>query len=274
MRDSDGGLYDSSVGEESRECWYNRRTGRLPFSTFKTQDSALGKPYDFFLKGHVKHVVDDTLAPGAPQANRKCLVGAGVGGLKHKTKAGLPLPVGSKISAAFAKVGLTYMTGRSGDLKPTAPAQNDIRHAQVQAKMEEFQRRDASLTEDDVSKRITAFFNHSAEISKKYLRKTFDLLFSPLATKKGLGAEGETPKPAAALSQIDEDSGESSGASGAGPSGKITWGAKGPRSARKPRQKTLGKAAPNPIPTANPAPAPAAPAIRKSPRIRRALERR
>ncbi len=140
IRDDDGRLYDSSVGEDSRECWYNRRSARLYISIFKTQDLALGKPSDFLLKGDAKQAVDATLAPGAPEANRKCLVRVGVGGPKHKTKTGLPLPAGSKISAAFRKVGLTYMTGRSGELKPTAPAPNDIRHAQVIAKYEEFQR--------------------------------------------------------------------------------------------------------------------------------------
>jgi hypothetical protein len=149
----------------------------------------LGKPSDFLLKGDVKQAVDDMLAPGAPHANRKWIVGVGVGGPKHKTKAGLPFHVGSKISAAFANVGLMYTTGRSGELKPTAPGPNDIRHAQVIAKYEEFQRRDASFTEDDIWKKIAAFFNHNAEISKNYLRKTFDSLSSPLATKKDLGAE-------------------------------------------------------------------------------------
>ncbi len=132
------------------------------------------------------------------------------------------------------------MTGRSGELKSTAPAPNDIRHAQVIAKYQEFQRKDASLTEDEISKRIASFFNHNAEISKKYLRKTFDSLNSPLATKKGLGAEGEARGAApAALSPIEEGSGESSvsggGAAANAPSGRLTWGAKGPRSARKPR---------------------------------------
>jgi hypothetical protein len=60
----------------------------------------------------------------------------------------------------------------------------------VIAKYEEFKRKDPSLTEDQISKKIAAFFNHSAEISKKYLRKTFDSLDEPLAMKKGLGAEG------------------------------------------------------------------------------------
>ena len=44
IRGSDGGFYDPSVGEESRECWYNRRTGILYISIFKTRDFSAGKP--------------------------------------------------------------------------------------------------------------------------------------------------------------------------------------------------------------------------------------
>ncbi len=180
----------------------------------------------------MKQAVDDTLAPGVPHQNRVWLVGVKIG-KKHKDRAGLPFPVGSKISSAFAAVGLTYMTGRSGELKPTAPGPNDIRHAQVSDRYEEFKRKEPNLTEDQTSKKIAAFFNHSAEISKKYLRKTFDSLADPLATKKGLGAKGQAR--GAALSPIEEDSGESFGAAANAPSGNSSWGAKRPRSARKPR---------------------------------------
>jgi hypothetical protein len=117
IRETDGSYYDPNVGMESRKDWYNRRTGQLYVSHFKTQDSSVGKPYDFLLEGDVRQAVDDTLAPGAPQPNRKWLVGAGIGRLKHKDRAGLPRPVGSKISSAFVFVGLTYMTGKSKELK-------------------------------------------------------------------------------------------------------------------------------------------------------------
>ncbi len=92
------------MGEDSRECWYNRRTGRLYISIFKTRDSVLGKPYDFFLKGDEKRAVDVTLAPRAPVANRKWLVGVGVGGPKHKTK-GYLFRQGIKLVQLFAKWG-------------------------------------------------------------------------------------------------------------------------------------------------------------------------
>ena len=84
------------------------------------------------------------------------------------------------------------MTGKSGELKPTAPGPNDIRHAQVIAKYEESKQKDPNLTEDEISKRIAAFINHNAEISKKNLRKTFHSLDDPLATKKGVDAEEAT----------------------------------------------------------------------------------
>ena len=73
-------------------------------SYFKTQDLSAGQPYDFLLKVDARQVVDDTLAPRAPQPNRKWLVEVGIGGLKHKDRAELLLPVGSKISSAFAAV--------------------------------------------------------------------------------------------------------------------------------------------------------------------------
>jgi hypothetical protein len=66
IRDTDGTFYDPAIGEESRKDWYNRRTGQLYISHFKTQDSSAGKPYDFLFKGDVRQAVDDTLAPGAP----------------------------------------------------------------------------------------------------------------------------------------------------------------------------------------------------------------
>jgi hypothetical protein len=90
MRDSDGTSYGPNIGEESRKDWYNRRTGQLYISNFKTQDSSVGKPYDFLLKGDVRQAVDDTLAPGAQQPNRKWLVGVGGGSPKHKDRAGCP----------------------------------------------------------------------------------------------------------------------------------------------------------------------------------------
>ncbi len=139
-------------------------------------------------------------------------------------------------------------------------------------KYEEFKGKDPNLTKDQISKKIAAFFNHIAEISKKYLRKTFDSLDDPLATKKGFGAEGEArgaapiSKLTTALSPIEEDS---SGAAANARRDRLTWGAKGPRSARKPRQTSLGKAAP-------PAPAPEPPPAskhRRSPRMRRAKNR-
>ncbi len=172
-------------------------------------------------------------------------------------------------------MGLAYMTGRRGELKSTSPAPNDIRHAQVIDRYEDFKRKDPNLTEDQISEKIAAFFNHSAEISKKYLRKTFDSLDSPLATKKSLGAEGEARGAApASLSPIEVDSGESSGPGGGAPSGATSgnpsWGAKGPRSARKPRAAGSKSAASGFAPRALVAPtAPAAPATRRSARIRR-----
>ncbi len=87
----------------------------------------------------VRQAVDDTLAPGAVHAKRKWLVGVGVGGPKHKYNPGLPLPVNTKISGAFAAVGVRHIHDRhSGKLKKTTLGLANIRHAQVIAKYEEF----------------------------------------------------------------------------------------------------------------------------------------
>jgi len=73
IRTDDGQIYDRAVGESSREDWYNRRTGRLYISHFKTIKSRLGTPYDFDLKNlpELKNVIDLTLRPDHPQADRK-----------------------------------------------------------------------------------------------------------------------------------------------------------------------------------------------------------
>jgi hypothetical protein len=270
MRDTDGSFYDPNVGDASRRDWYNRRSGQLYISHYKTQDASAGKPYDFLLKGDVRKAVDDTLAPGAPQAKRKWLVGVGVGGPKHKHKPGLPLPVGAKISGAFAAVGLTYMTGKSGELRKTAPGPNDIRHAQVIAKYEEIRSKNKTLTAEQISQQIAGFFNHSSSISKGYIRKTFDSLDDPLANKKGVRPDdvaSPARAPPAPLMPIDEGAGESgeSGESGGSSGGAATWGAKGQRSTRKPRH-----AAPKPP---APIPKPAAPTKQRSTRSRRAPSR-
>jgi hypothetical protein len=146
IRETDGVFYDPSVEDASRNDWYNQRTGQLYIIHFTTQGSSAGRPYDFLLEGDVRHAVEDTLAPGAAQAKRKWLVDIGVG-IKHQDRTGHPLPVGSNISSAFAKAGLVYISGNSGELKPTSFCPLDIRHAQIVAKYEECMRKDSTLTE-------------------------------------------------------------------------------------------------------------------------------
>ena len=276
IRETNGGFYDPSVGDSSRRDWYNKNTGQLYISHFKTQGSSAGRPYDFLLKGDVRRTVDTTLAPGAPKEKRKWLVDIGVGGEKHQDRAGLPLPVGSKISSAFAKGGLIYMSGKSGQLKATSPGPLDIRHAQDVAKYEEYKRKEPNLTETHLSDRIVVFFNHGSDISRGYIRIVFDSLNDPLATKKGVSpnAVASTPAPAqpAQLPPIEEseDSGESGESGGGADSsgGKSSWGAKGSRSARRPRKAAPKSAAPKPA-----APKPT-PALRQSTRARRAPARK
>ncbi len=116
------------------------------------------------IKVDVRKAVDDTLAPGAPKANWKYLVDVGVGG-PNTDKAGLPLPVGTKISNAFKKVGIVYTTGKKVSLQQTSPGPLDIRHAQVVAKYEEKKIRSPNYTEIHISEKIVIFFNQSSDVS-------------------------------------------------------------------------------------------------------------
>jgi hypothetical protein len=70
IREFDGRNYDPSLGDSSRADWYNRKSGRLYIAHFKTSGTKMGRLYDFQLKDmlEVKAVVDQTLAPGHPQA--------------------------------------------------------------------------------------------------------------------------------------------------------------------------------------------------------------
>ncbi len=92
IRLDDGGIYDITVGESSRKDWYNKKSGRLYISHFKTNKSKLRTPYDFYLKNilELKNAIDHTLRPDHPQVDRKCLVGVGV------DKIGMSASVGEK----------------------------------------------------------------------------------------------------------------------------------------------------------------------------------
>jgi hypothetical protein len=200
IRETDGKIYNPSLGDSSRADWYNRNSGRLYIAHFKTSGSAMGRPYDFQLKDmpEVKAVVDETLAPGHPQAKRKWLVGVGVGSSKNDTRANLPLPVGSIIGEAFAKAGLVFEQLHQGKYKVKGPTPVDIRHSQITWKHREMTKKNPSLTATQISEKIAGFFNHSSDINIGYLRKTFDSIIDPLAKKsektKDLSRIQEEPK--------------------------------------------------------------------------------
>jgi len=126
---------------------------------------------------------------------------------------------------------LVYVLGKSGELKPTSPGPLDIRHAQIVAKYVEYLWKDPNLTETQLSEMIVVFFNHGSVVSKRYVRKIFDFLDDPLATKKGVSPDAVAASPATAppapLSPIDEGAGESGESSGSSAGAKSTWGAKG-----------------------------------------------
>ena len=122
----------------------------------------MGRPYDFQLKHmpEVKAVVDETLAPGHPQAKRKWLVGIGVGGPKHETRATLPNPVGTIIGEAFEKAGLVFEQLNQRKYKVKGPTPTDIRHAQITWKHHEMTIKNPSLTTTQILEKISGFFNH------------------------------------------------------------------------------------------------------------------
>jgi len=47
IRESDGKMYDPSIGDSSRADWYNRKSGRLYIAHFKTSGSTMGRPSNF-----------------------------------------------------------------------------------------------------------------------------------------------------------------------------------------------------------------------------------
>ena len=101
--EADGRIYIPIVGEPSQKDWYNRRTGRLYISHFKTQESAARKPCDFNpLHPSLIAAIDVTLAPGAHKANREYLVNTIIG--TKGEKKGIILPVLTKIKEAFRVV--------------------------------------------------------------------------------------------------------------------------------------------------------------------------
>jgi hypothetical protein len=251
--ETDGRKFDPTIGDPSREDWYNRRTGFLYISHFKTDKSAMGTPYEFQLEKEVRDAIEVTLAPGAPEANRPYLLNIGV------DKEGRPEPVGKKIKLGFTKAGLIYKKVKSGELKNHVPGVLEIRHAQVMFKYREYKARYNSMTETQISERIAIFFNHSSDISRGYKRLTFDSLSDPLATKRGVtSSTRETPRtaaPAALLDPIEEGGGDSEGGgeSSGGPPPPP------PPPARKPpvpkARRAARKAAKAPAPQRKPPPA-------------------
>ena len=161
----DGGIYAGTVGESSRKEWYNKKSGRLNISHFKTSKSSLGTPYDFDSKSipELKNANDHTVRPDHPQTDRKYLVDVGI------DKDGLPASVGEKIIQSFKSAGPVYNCLNKGKLKPTSPGLNNIRHAKIVRKHRDFQRKNPPLAATQMSDRIAGFFNHGNDINQGYL---------------------------------------------------------------------------------------------------------
>ena len=146
-----------------RKGWYNKITGRLYIFHFKTNKSRMGTQYDFALKDIpvLKIAIDLALRPNDPHADRKYLVGVGV------DSDGLPSKVGNIISSAFAKAGLIYNHVEKGEIKPTSPGPNVIRHAMIVWKHRDSSRKNTSLTAQQVSNRIASFSTTTTTLIKR-----------------------------------------------------------------------------------------------------------
>ena len=148
IRETDGRRFDPTIGDPSRENWFNRRTGFIYISHFKTDKSAMGTPYEFDLDQKMRDAIEVTLAPGAPEANRKYLLNIGV------DKKGHPNPVGDKIKNGFRKAGLIYKKVKSGVLNNHVPGVLEVRHAQIMFKYRQYKDKHGDATEDYISKQI------------------------------------------------------------------------------------------------------------------------
>ena len=196
VRTTDGRRFDPAVGDSSREDWYNRSTGRLYISHFKTGKSRFGTPYEFDVDRapEVKRAIEETLAEDHPEAKREFLVGIGL------KKDGLPAPAGAKVKKAFQSAGLVFTRMNKGKPIKTSPGPLDIRHAQVTDRHREMSRQNPRLTATQISERIAGEFNHASDVNIGYLRMTFDSVDSPLATKSSLFRRGSTD-----VGRVDDD---------------------------------------------------------------------
>ena len=99
IRETDGRRFDTTIGDPSREDWFNRRRGIIYISLLKMDKSAMGTPYELVLDQEMRDAIEVTLAPGALEANRKYLINVGL------NKQGLPLPVGKKTNLVSKRRG-------------------------------------------------------------------------------------------------------------------------------------------------------------------------
>ena len=76
--ETDGRGFDPTIGDPSSEDWFNKRTGFIYISHFKTDKSAMETPYEFELDQTMCDDIEVTLAPGGPEINRRYLLNIGV----------------------------------------------------------------------------------------------------------------------------------------------------------------------------------------------------
>lgn len=198
LRDNLGGIrvYESGEGktfkpgdaEDMRDAWYNRETGRLYISWFKTNNTKYGEPYDFHLEGKVRDEVEESLR----RHPREWLVGVG-----RDRKHGKPQPAGPTVQKAFDAIGFKYRTMGNTGMKWVNPGPLEIRHSQVTYEHERLERK--GLTPKEIADKIGIRFNHSSDVNQDYKRVTFRTL-----------EEGKKPaRRPPAMPDIAEESGES-----------------------------------------------------------------
>jgi len=218
-KDGEGHVYRNGDGEDKRDAWYNRKTGRLYISWFKTNQSKYGTPYDFYLEGEVRAEVEASL----DMYKRDWLVGV----KRTNGETGKPKPAGPTVQEAFKAVGFRYRIMGPKGLRWVHPGPLDIRHSQVTRQHELYDRR--GMTADQIAAKIALIFNHSKDMNQDYLRLTFRTLEE--------GAKGDPEKQkqgtTAPLPAISE---EGSGDSTQAP--------------KKPKAKPKAKPAPQPEPAA------------------------
>jgi hypothetical protein len=67
IRETDGTIFDSNIGDPSRKDWFNKHTRRIYISYCLTESTAMAQPCDFQLPPMLRDAINVNLLPGAPK---------------------------------------------------------------------------------------------------------------------------------------------------------------------------------------------------------------